>query len=200
MHPVIAISGIPGAGKTRASTCLAQALGAAHLSFDAYETMTAQDPDAVRGWLGRGAPVAEMFDPALDGVLAGLAAKGPVVFDTPLGRFPAGQGRIITCAVWIEVPRDVALARKLATQMAGGGFDSADALAGWTLGFLEAYAGLVLPCLDLQAARIKPLCDHVVDGMQPPEALDLQILALARQAILQGGAGLGLAEKAESRT
>ncbi|MEY4983338.1 MAG: hypothetical protein RIR62_1604 [Pseudomonadota bacterium] len=174
-HPVIAISGIPGAGKTTLAGALAQRLGARHLCFDAYETLTLAPPEAVAGWLSRGAPLEEMYDPRLDAELARMAGQGPVVFDTPLGRLPAAHARLVTCAIWIDVPRDVGLARKLALQTGMGGWDSAGELADWLCGYLAAYERVILPSLKVQAARVMPLSDHVIDGMTPPDAVEAQV-------------------------
>lgn len=173
-HPVIAISGIPGAGKTTLGSALARRMGARHLCFDAYETLTRAPPEQVEDWLARGAPPDEMYDPRLDTDLALLAGQGPVVFDTPLGRHPAAHERLITCAIWIDIPRDVGLARKLALQVGIGGWRSADDLAGWIGGYLAAYERVILPCLKVQSAVVMPLSDHVIDGMTSPEQVEAQ--------------------------
>ncbi|SNX73974.1 hypothetical protein SAMN05878503_11830 [Cereibacter ovatus] len=176
-HPVIAISGIPGAGKSHACARLAGQLGLTYLGFDSFEVLTARPPHEVRHWLDRGAPLDEMYHPALDGVLADLAARGPVLFETPLGRLPPAHGRLIRCAIWIEVERDIALARKLGATLSAGGWTDTAEMTAWVSDFLLAYESLVRPCLAVQAARVKGQSDHVVDGL---DAADIVADRIAR--------------------
>lgn len=174
-HPVIAISGIPGAGKTRAGEVLALRMGAAFIPFDAFETMTESAPEAALDWLDRGAPWEEMFSPALDDALRDAAAHGPVVFETPLGRLPPAHSALITSAIWLEVDRDIALARKLSAALEPRDWTSTAEMSGWVAGFLDGYQRLVRPCLQMQAERVKLLSDHVLDGMASPDATDERI-------------------------
>ncbi len=190
-HPVIAISGVPGAGKSRASAVLARRLGAVHLPFDDFETLTQLDPATVQQWLAQGAPVAAMYHPDLDRVLDDLSRQGPVVFETPMGRMPPTHDALITLALWLEVDRDVALCRKLDAALHADHWSGAEEMAGWIGGFLQGYQALVRPCLDLQAANVRARADHVIDGMLPPVAVDSDVArivqtALAHQAATQG--------------
>lgn len=179
-HPVIAISGVPGAGKSRASGVLAQHLGAAYLPFDDFEVLTELAPATVLEWLAAGAPVAAMYDPALDALLDDLSRQGPVVFETPMGRMAPAHAPLITCAIWLEVDRDVALCRKLDVALAEENWSSAAEMAEWMGGYLNAYQSLVRPCLDLQAAGARALADHLIDGMQPPAAIDARLAQIAQ--------------------
>lgn len=174
-HPVIAISGIPGAGKTRAAVGLAQRLGATYLPFDDFETLTEHDADHALDWLARGAPWTEMYDPALDGALVALARQGPVVFETPLGRQPPAHSAVITCAIWIDVDLDIALARKLTTALAPRDWGSSGEMSDWLTLFLDNYVRMVRPCLAKQAERVRPLSDHIIDGTLSPTAVDAMI-------------------------
>lgn len=182
-HPVLAISGVPGAGKSRACGVLARHLGAVHLAFDDFEVLTQRDPVEVHGWLAAGAPVAAMYDPALDSVLDDLSRQGPVVFETPMGRMAPAHDPLITCAIWLEVDRDVALCRKLDAVLAADHWASAAEMAAWIGGFLNGYQTLVRPCLDLQAARVRARADHVIDGMQPPATVDANLAQIAQAMV-----------------
>jgi hypothetical protein len=179
-HSVIAISGVPGAGKSRASGVLAQHLGAVHLEFDDFEVLTQLDPVMVLEWLAEGAPVAAMYDPALDAILEDLSRQGPVVFETPMGRMVPAHAPLITSAIWLEVDRDVALCRKLGVALAEEHWPSADEMADWIGAFLNSYHVLVRPCLELQAAGVRAQADHVVDGMQPPAVVDAHLAQIAQ--------------------
>jgi hypothetical protein len=185
-HPVIAISGVPGAGKSRASAVLARRLGAVHLPFDDFETLTQLDPATVQQWLASGAPVAAMYHPDLDRVLNDLSQQGPVVFETPMGRMPPAHDALITCAIWLEVARDIALCRKLGAALAADHWSGADEMAGWIGGFLHGYQALVRPCLDLQAAEVRARADHVIDGMLPPVAVDSEVARIVQATASQG--------------
>ena len=179
-HPVIAISGVPGAGKSRASGVLAQDLGAVHLEFDDFEVLTQLDPDTVLEWLADGAPMVAMYDPALDAVLEDLSRQGPVVFETPIGRMSPAHAPLITSVVWLEVDRDVALCRKLGVALAVERWSSEAEMADWMGAFLTAYQTLVRPCLDLQAAGVRAWADHVINGMQPPAMVDARLSQIAQ--------------------
>jgi hypothetical protein len=179
-HPVIAISGVPGAGKSRASCVLAQHLGAVHLEFDNFEVLTQLDPATVLEWLAEGAPVEAMYDPALDAVLEDLSRQGPVVFETPMARMAPAHAPFITSAIWLEVDRDVALCRKLGVALAVEHWPSAEEMADWMGAFLNAYQALVRPCLDLQAKGARASADHVIDGMKPPAAVDRCLAQIAQ--------------------
>lgn len=174
-HQVIAISGIPGAGKTRAALVLAERMGAAYLPFDDFEALTERDADHTVGWLNRGAPWQEMYDPALDDILMSLAEQGPVVFETPLGRQPPTHSAVITCAIWIDLDRDIALARKLKMALDPRDWSSPDDMSIWLCQFLENYQHLVRPCLELQAARVRLLSDHIIDGTMSCSAVDAAV-------------------------
>jgi len=180
LHPVIAISGIPGAGKSRAGEALAVRLGARFIPFDAFESLAERDVDVALDWLRRGAPPEDLFDPRLDVVLREAAEAGPVVLETPLGRLPPAHDALITCAIWLEVDRDIALSRKIATLLDPSEWHSAAELSGWLLQFLENYRHLVLPCLQMQAARVRPQSEHVVDGTAPPEGVDAEIARIVQ--------------------
>ena len=186
-HPVIAISGIPGAGKSRASAVLARRLGAVHLPFDDFETLTQLDPGTVQGWLAAGAPVEEMYYPALDRVLDDLSRQGPVVFETPMGRMSPAHDRLITLSIWLEVDRDVGLCRKLQSTLGADMWASAREMAGWMAAFLDGYQALVRPCLDLQAAGVRARADHVVNGMLPPSAVDGEVARIVQAVLASQG-------------
>ncbi|OYU19382.1 MAG: hypothetical protein CFE34_05620 [Rhodobacteraceae bacterium PARR1] len=190
-HPVIAISGVPGAGKSRASAVLARRLGAVHLPFDDFETLTQLDPATVQQWLASGAPVAAMFDPALDAVLGDLSRQGTVVFETPMGRMPPAHDALITLSLWLDVDRDVALCRKLDAALNADHWSGADEMAGWIGGFLQGYQALVRPCLDLQAANVRARADHVINGMLPPAAVDSEVARIVQTAISLTATGQG---------
>ncbi|MEM1316300.1 MAG: hypothetical protein AAGI51_17215, partial [Pseudomonadota bacterium] len=159
--PVVAVCGPPGAGKSTLAAELAGGLaGAMVLDWDDYETFTHAPPDVVAAWLDHGADPAEIETPGLVDALRAGAARGPVVFETPFGRAHPQTGGLIDVMVWIALPADLALARKLSALMAIEDGPPADWLRGW----LQAYATMVRPALDIQGARVRPRADLEVNG------------------------------------
>lgn len=187
MGVVIGIAGPPGSGKTSVTRALAQALGdAAVLHMDSYERMTGHTMEELAAWTARGADYDEMPVPQLDEHLAALKAGRPVlepasgatiqpgrfiVFETQFGRAHAATGRHIDLLVWLDMPADVALARRIRQLLA-------DALAArptelrprmeWLQGYVENYLALVQRLVALQRERVMPGADLVVQGSGDP--------------------------------
>ncbi len=180
---MIAVAGPPGSGKSTLARALAERLGHAPiLSYDDYETMTARPPAEMQAWLARGAPIAEIALPGfaedLGRLRAGEAvpARGPaparrpgafVVLDTLVGRAHPAVAGSVDLLVWIEVPLDVALARKVRRVIADSGMRDPRALLGWLDGYLGHYAGFIRASYLLQRSRIEPGADIVLDGLRP---------------------------------
>lgn len=175
--PVVAICGPPGAGKsTLAATLAARWEGARVVDWDAWETFTHRPPEAIEAWLARGADPSEMSAPGLAEALAAAAARGPVAFETPVGRAHPETAPLIDLMVWIEAPADLALARKLSALLAIEGGPPRDWMAGW----LAAYPRVVRPAAALQAARVRPLADLVIDAeTAPPRQAEAVLSRLA---------------------
>lgn len=191
---VVAIAGPIGGGKTTLARRLAGRLGdATTLHFDRYERATRQPLGDLRRWLAAGAEFDAVQVPelvlALERLKRGEEVTEPVtarridparhvLFEMPLGREHAETARYIDFLIWIEVPLDVAFARKL-RQL------TAEALAAsrstenlrefllWLGGYTESYLGGVRDVLRLQRERVAPSADLVVDGLgDPNEAAD----------------------------
>lgn len=183
---VIAIAGPPGSGKTTLSRALAARLGGAPvLSYDAYEQITRWVPERVLAWLGRGAPFDEIPVPGLADDLSRLRGGEPVrdretgevlrvsstrpappvlVLDTLLGRAHRDIGASIDHLIWLDVPLDVALARKLRsfTAEAIRHPEAAGKLLGSVDGYLGRYAELLHPTYSIQRERVRPAADQVL--------------------------------------
>jgi uridine kinase len=180
---VVAIAGIPGAGKTTLAGHVAAAVGnAAILLFDGFEMLTEMPADALAAWRAEGADFSRFqvrgLAEALAALKAGRAVREPVsgrlvgpaplvLFEMPLGRAFPPTRLLIDFLVWIDLPLDVALARNLAA------FASADPAppAEWFANYARDYLTAVRPTLMAQQSVVAPGADLVLDGTLLPGML-----------------------------
>jgi uridine kinase len=169
--PIIAICGAPGAGKSSLAKALAAQMGGEVIAYDTYETFTRSGPEMVQDWIARGSPYGEIETPGLSGALQDATSRGPVLFDTPLGRAHPATGPLIDKAVWIDCPADVALSRKVAQLAETVPAARAGEFMGWLKGYLAQYELIVAPACALQLQRVKPLCEINVDARHPVDII-----------------------------
>ena len=194
---IVAVAGSVGAGKTTLVRALGQHLGAVVIHFDDYERITLQSPADMARWIEAGASFDELVVGELPRVLgalkAGQAVPGHdgawlqptphIVLETQLGRQHTATGRYIDHMIWLDLPADVALARKL-QQLAGMvRAGESQGFVGWLQRYLVHYQAMVAPLLAKQKASVAPEADITLDALQPPE----QVLAGALQALGAGG-------------
>lgn len=178
MSIVVAVSGPTGAGKSALARALLAELGDAQAIYmDDYERMTREPLDAVARWAERGADFDELSLPRLAEELRRLKEEGAsryVVFETQFGRAHRATGALIDFSIWIDVPLEVALARKIkAFTAAALGEEPATARERlcWLDGYVAGYLGLVRRLLLVQAEKVRPRADLVVDGGADPASL-----------------------------
>jgi uridine kinase len=182
---VIAVAGPSGAGKTTLVSQLVVRLGdAVALFFDDYESTSAY-PDMAQ-WLAEGADPNQFRTPSLSEDLqrlrSGAAIQLPdnkgaiepspvIVLEEPFGRERDELATLIDYVVCIDLPLEIALARKLLRMIDFFHAEqSADALAQHLHYFLPWYIKSGRDCYLAVNRRVLANCDLVVDGMQPPEA------------------------------
>ena len=175
---IIAISGPPGAGKSTVLQPLATALNATAVQYDDFEVITSWPPEKVVAWLDSGAPFEDVIAPGLYDRLVSIS--GPIVLETPFGRCCPQTGPLVTTAVWLECPADLALSRKLSALTAAGAGDSgfATMLEGW----LAAYRGFTRRALQLQRDRVRPTADFEVRADDAAENVVSSILSALKAA------------------
>jgi uridine kinase len=199
---VIAVSGPSGAGKSTTIHNLVARLGdAAALFFDDYEASSTY-PDITQ-WLNDGADPNQFQTPQLSADLralrAGKAISLPhsgqlvqparmIVLEEPFGRERAEMAGLIDIVVCIDLPLEIALARKLLRML---GFflaeQTADAYAQHLQFFLPWYLESGRELYHQAQQRVLRNCDIVADGMLPPEALAHSIAATISNRLDQQG-------------
>jgi len=175
---VVGVSGPTGAGKSALARALLAELGDAQpLYMDDYERMTREPLDKVARWAERGADFDELPLPGLAEDLRRLKQESParyVVFETQFGRAHRATGALIDFSIWIDVPLEVALARKVkdftAAALAEAPARARERLQ-WLDGYVAGYLGLVRRLLVIQSEKVRPRADLVVDGGEDPASL-----------------------------
>ncbi|MBY6263500.1 hypothetical protein EI613_16495 [Azospirillum sp. 412522] len=188
---VVAVSGPSGAGKSSLIEAAAGRLGrVVRLHFDHYVTL-GNDIGTIAAWLEGGADPDQVATPRLvddlrrlveGGWIEGSPIERPpdgarpapadvVILEEPFGRSRAEIGPLIDLAVHIDVPSDVALARRTLRLIGElrdrGGTAALDEAEGQLRAFLAAGREAYLSA-DRSA---RGTADLVLDGMRPVEAL-----------------------------
>lgn len=192
MSYVIAIAAPIGGGKTALTNALAKALGnAPTIYFDHYEHATESSVTALQEWMNKGADFDAFSAPRLSADLAALkrgecitdplthAEIKPgkyIVFEAPLGKEQRDTALLIDLLVWVEVPLDIALARKVRELAVKNTGNSHDFLL-WLDAYLKNYLEAVRHVLLLQKQKVSVTADLVVNGEDRLEAIVRQILA-----------------------
>lgn len=192
---VIAVSAPIGGGKTSLARSLADALGtSALLHYDDYERSTAQSMDQLAAWLDAGADFELLQAPGFVDDLIRLRAGQSVVergsgrriepqpfivVDTPLGRADHDAAACIDHLVWIALPLDVALARKLkefAVLNTSSSMAEKTAFIAWLDRYLTFYIATISKVLALQEQRVRAAADQIVDGLLATPLLVQEVL------------------------
>jgi len=196
MSYVIAIAAPPGGGKTALVQALAAKLGdATSIHFDAYEIATSRPVAEIIQSIRDGEGYDDFASPQLAIDLAALKNgeaiitpdEGPVepakyiLFEMPMGREHGPTAHLIDLVLWIDLPLDVALVRKLREYIALAADDTDPARArdfvAWLDGYLENYQSGVRDTLEVQRDRVGGTADMTIGGTMDPEAAAARVAA-----------------------
>jgi uridine kinase len=191
MPYVIAVSGPVGGGKTTFVNALTARLGDASALFaDSYERATEQPAADIEQWIARGADYNELHMLGLADDLERLRlgqtvtdplrqvavpARKYLVFETNFGREHASSGRYIDLLLWLDLPLEVALARK-ARQFTAMFLkkhrpeEHRDCIA-WLDEWLSNYLRFIRGLLLVQRQRVAARADLVLDAQTGLDAM-----------------------------
>ncbi len=197
MGHIIAVAGPIGSGKSTLVGGIARGLGnASILHYDSYEHATRRTPAEIIQWMRAGADFNDFALPGLARDLSklknGTSVVNPAdggtieaeqftVFEMPLGRAHRQTAPLIDLLLWIDIPFDIALARK-AGEYAKRLLAEGDGTGGlnWLAEYFDNYLSLIRPLMKIQEDRVRPGADHVIDGREEPDVMT----SLAVEAVL----------------
>jgi len=187
MSCVVAIAAPIGGGKTTLVETLSRSLGgAAVLHFDRYEVETKKPASRLLKWLKDGADFSAFEAPNLardlKAVRNGVPVADPltgrrvepterVLVEMPLGREHAETAPYIDLVIWIDVPPDIALARKIREYIARFREErDPDGLI-WLDNFVANYLQVFREVLLVQAEKVRAGADLVLDGREEVDVI-----------------------------
>ncbi|MDQ3904103.1 MAG: hypothetical protein M3300_01305 [Actinomycetota bacterium] len=193
---VVAIAGPSGAGKTTLVQHVAALLAdATPVYFDDYAALSTY-PEDLAAWLAAGADPDRWQTPRLAADVQALRSGMPVlhpdgtiilqparyvVLEEPFGRERQEMALAIDVVVVIDLPLEIALARRLRRTMSHGREQwSTEQLLTHMEDYLAAYLAWGRTLYRVVNRRAMQSCDIVVDGTQPPEVLARQIVEAVR--------------------
>jgi hypothetical protein len=185
---VIAIAAPIGGGKSALTSSLAAALQTGKsgqieiLQFDDHEQATRQSVAELSAWLASGADFNQLKAPGFAEAIDAVQRRSDVSFlvlEMPLGRAWLPAAEKIDFLVWVEVPLDIALARRV-KEIAGNLLQqdlpgSHRGLA-WLEDYLAHYISTIHAVLEKQREVVKPAADMTVDGLNDIAGMVQQIL------------------------
>lgn len=183
---IVAVSGTSGAGKSTLMRHLAQLHGSASLlHFDDYIEL-GTDTDSIQSWVEAGAPADEIKTPQLaedlHNLRAGRTVQPPgrasaaisaelILLEEPFGRARRTVAPLIDLALHLELPADIALARRsLRRAQAVSETSEPDhhaAVLQDLAAQFEAYLGPQRQAYRLAEAQARAVADLILDGLRP---------------------------------
>jgi len=184
MSYIVAVAAPVGGGKTSLVKAIAEQIGdAATLHYDDYEKVTQAPVENLVKWMDDGADFNEFNIPGLSEDLKRFKSGQPVcnsmtgeeivpckhlIFETPFGKEHRETASYIDLLVWVDIPLDIALARKVKEFLNHFIQESnpeamRDQLS-WLDGYLENYLRVVRRVLKIQKEKVGANADIIIDG------------------------------------
>lgn len=183
---IIGISGISGAGKSTLTKALASQLDASSLYWDDFDDIS-QSPNDYVDWFNRGKNYTEFNYSDLAKSLCDLkqgksimhpvtrktiASTEYIVLDAPLGKAHAQTARYIDTFIHIDIPLDIALARRLIRDTSDNHLGKEDIVES-----LRQYLHRSRPLFEAEGmCLISNTADYIVDGTQNVESQATSVL------------------------
>jgi uridine kinase len=195
---VVAVSGTSGGGKTTLVKKTAALLGdVVRLHFDDY-IFLGNDPSEIRAWLEAGADPDHLKTPRLADDLrrlrSGEATQPPggsgviepaefVLLEEPFGRARGDVAPYIDLAAHIELPADVALARRIVRAIEEQEQPDPEQMLAHILHDLKAYLLAGRESYEAANRAARESADVVLDGLRPADELAAELVAEIRRRL-----------------
>lgn len=194
MSYVIAVAAPIGGGKTALVKAISNRLdNSAVIFFDHYEKMTESPVQDLEKWVEMGASFNDFSVPRLADDLKKLregksvinpitkTGVGPsryIIFEMPLGKEYKETEGYIDLLIWVEIPLDIALARKLKEFTGDFLSGSDDPNPGKFIIRMDKYIGnylkVVRKVLLIQKQKVSRNADIIIDGMMDIDSMALK--------------------------
>jgi len=189
MRYVIAVAAPIGGGKTSLVNSISNELtDAVTIHYDSYEKATGEPVDNLMQWVRDGACFDKLPVPGLGEDLDRLKrgqtiiepltgkeviSKKYIIFEMPLGREHKETAVYIDLLIWVDIPFDLALARKLKEFISYFLAEKVDLYerVAWLDRFLGNYIEIVRNVLEIQMEKVAPNADIILDGKKDLDLL-----------------------------
>jgi uridine kinase len=184
-----------GAGKTRVIERAAELLGnAARLYFDHYASVSIY-PANLKDWLQRGADLAEWQTPRLASDLRKLRSGEPIelpdargivepapflLVEEPIGKSRREMAELIDLMVFLDVPADVLLARRLLRRLGEERESFGDRLLAQLHTDLHTYLSEGRDLFVVGDSMLRRTADVILDGMKTVEEISETLISEIR--------------------
>lgn len=182
MSCIIAVAAPVGGGKTSYVREIANTLkNASIISYDHYENLTEKPVESIMEWLRNGGDfndfefrnLAEdlkklknnetVTDPV---TRSQIFPEKYIIFEMPLGKAHSKTAVYIDLLIWIDLPPDVALARKIKEFTESFLIKDGDYRNSilWLDNYLANYLYITREVLKIQREKVSPEADIIIDG------------------------------------